>query len=103
MRRVSCFFRAIGFRPRRTTARANISGVIIGMSEKSISSSFIACSRFQSVSDFFEVDDFLILMSLPSRNNSDRFVGFGVRKGHYYAIQQTQREKPSLSIRVPII
>lgn len=40
----------------------NISGGTGGISEKSISSSFISCRRSRSVSDFLEVGVFLILL-----------------------------------------
>lgn len=67
-RGVSCFLRGIGLKFRRRTARANISGVTSGMSEKSISSSFMASSRFKSVFDFF-VGVVLLISSLVHDSN----------------------------------
>src|SRR6266511_2079762 len=54
-----------GLNPCLTTARANISGVSSGLSERSMSLSAIVFRRFQAVRDFFEAP-FLSIFRSPS-------------------------------------
>src|SRR2546422_4849492 len=93
IRTVNCFLRMTGLRPRRTTPRANISGVASGRSEKSISSSFMELIRFQSVSDFLIVDFFFTLRRLSERYYSANFVHFGMGNCHDLSSEQAQGKK----------
>jgi len=103
MRIVSCLFRDMGFRPRLTMARANISGASSGVSEKSILRSWSASTRFQSVRDFLEVAGFFIPRCLSNRNDSDDFMGLGMRNDNHAAAQQTQSNEPRFTVIKPII
>src|SRR5271157_6532171 len=100
---VNCFFRATGFRPRRTTARANISGVNSGVSENSMLSSGSASTRFQSVRDFLEVACLFIFRCLSNRDDANRFAGLGVRDYHHTPGEQSQRGKPELAVIKSVI
>jgi len=95
--------RGIGSKFLRRTARANISGVASGMSEKSMSSSFIASIRFQSVSDFFVVDLFFILGSLSERYYPRNFICLSVGNSHDCSVEHAQREKANLAVIAPIV
>jgi hypothetical protein len=74
-------------------ARANISGVIAGLSDKSISSSFIAFNRAQSVRDFLEVADFFIMCCLSDGDDSNYFVGFSMSNDYHVLLEQCESDK----------
>src|ERR1051325_7158363 len=103
MRSVNCFLRGITLKFRRKTARANISGVASGLSERSISSSFMASMRFQSVCDFFEVLLFLIFHCLSKGYDSNNFICFGMDNRNDSAIQNPKRQHTSLAVIKAIV
>src|SRR5271157_1285733 len=99
---VSCAFLGTGFRPRRTTARANISGVNSGVSEKSIWLSCSASTRFQSVRDF-KVADFFMLRCLPDGDDAYYFLSLDVCDNNHSLLEQAQGDEPGLAIINPVI
>jgi uncharacterized protein len=70
-------FGGFGCNPFRTIARANISGVTSGQSERSISASVIASSRAQSVPDGLDVSLLFILLTPATTQTIPPFWGQG--------------------------
>jgi hypothetical protein len=68
------------------------------VSEKSISSSFNASTRNQSVRNCLEVADFFIFRRLSYRNDSDDFIGLRVRDHHHPIPEQSQCDKSLFAI-----
>ncbi len=89
IRRVSCRLRGGAFNPWRTTARANISGVSSGFSERSISSSRRASKRFQSVIDRFEECFSFTACRFSRGNDPNRLVGLGMHHREHPALHQS--------------
>src|SRR5262249_23407882 len=82
---VSWAFRVTGLSPRRTMARANISGVNSGLSDRSISLSVVAFNRFQSERDFLEVIFFFIPCSFSGRDDANGVVRLRMNNKQYKA------------------
>ncbi len=99
---VTCCFLGMGLNPLRAMALANISGVISGCSDTSISSSRKVSTRSQSVWDFvgefFEVLRLLIFRRFSYRNNANRFATVGVADRNYPVIKQSEGQETPLAI-----
>lgn len=100
---MACCLSGIGFNPLRTMARANISGVTSGFSEKSMSVSLSASARVQSVFERFVVERLLTFACFSYRDDADRFGGLCVDNRDYTTFQQTERYKTLLSIVETIV
>lgn len=97
-RRVTCSLGATGTSPRRTTAFANISGVISGLSDKSMSSSRSASRRFKSVLDNFEVVLLLTFGRFSYRDYSNDVCRLSMRDDNNAISEQAKRYETFLSI-----
>ncbi len=91
------------FNPRRTIAWANCSGVISGLSERSISSSSMASTRRQSVRGCLEVPFLLIACRFPNRDDSNPLFVFHVNDGYHPRLQQAKGDESLFSIVKAII
>lgn len=89
-RKVSCVL-VRGLRPRRTIDLANISGVISGTSDRSISPSFILSRRAKSVRDLVEVGFFFIFGCLSGGDDTDNGFRFGMDDQDDMALEQPKR------------
>lgn len=79
----------------RTTARANISGVSSGFSERSISSSRSVSRRLQSVIDCLE-ECFLLTIRRFSRGHDSNLLGFGMHGTFAGGLRSLTSRPPSL-------
>lgn len=98
IRNVSCRFRRGAFNPRRTTARANISGVSSGFSERSMSSSRSASRRCQSVIDRFEKCFLLTACRLSRGYDSNPLIGLGMRHRDQPALHQSDSDEALFTV-----
>ncbi len=103
IRIVSCTFGSLGFKPRRTTALANSSGVSSGLSERSISRSLIARTRFQSVSDLIDVDVLFIRGRLSHGNDTDGVCIFCMHDDHNDASERTYADIALFAVFLAVI
>lgn len=92
-RRVSCRLRGGAFNPRRTMARANISGVSSGFSDRSMSSSRSASKRFQSVIDCLEECFLLTACRFSRRDDSDPLAGLCMHNRDHPALNQSEGDE----------
>jgi len=88
----------MGFRPRRTTPLANISGVTSGISDKSISASVMASRRLKSVPDFFKVAFFFILSCLSGRDDPEDVVFISVSHNDDAELQESKGDLAGFAI-----
>ncbi len=99
---VTCCFLGMGFNPLRAMALANISGVISGCSDTSMSSSRKASRRSQSVWDFvgefFEVLLLLIFHRFSYRDNANCLAAVGMADRNYPAIKLPECQEALLTI-----
>lgn len=98
IRNVTCSLCVTGLSPRRTTARANISGVISGLSERSISWSSRASASSQSVCDGLEVDCLLITCRFSCRNKTYRSIFFGMHYRDNSIFNETKRDEAAFPV-----
>lgn len=102
-RSVTWSFLGRGCSPFRATALANISAVISGCSDTSISSSRKASIRFQSVwfvvREFLEILLLLISRRFAYRNNADGVSAISMTDGNNPSIKQPEGQEAQFAIK----
>ena len=68
-----------------------------------MSLSFIAFTRFQSVLEIFEKEDFFILSGPPKRDHVNAFRDFRVRDRNCDTIQKSQRDEALLTVGKTVV